>query len=135
MNTTALREKLHRLIEDATDEKLAALFEAFSSVETGQLPWWKEPDDRLESSVAEQGPTYTLSNKILDTYFEYLKNLDTKTKKSLILKLTQSLEAKSSKDIDPDSLFGAWQDEQSSDEIIAAIKNARVNNTSLESFE
>jgi hypothetical protein len=55
MDTTALNEKLHRLIEDATDEKLAALFEALSSFETGQLPWWKdpetikEPDDRLKS--------------------------------------------------------------------------------------
>jgi hypothetical protein len=141
MDTTALRKKLHRLIEDAADEKLVALFEAFSAVETGQLPWWKDPetleelDDRLKSYVAEQGPTYTLSNMILDTYFGYLKNLDPKTKKSLIQKLTKSLENESSKTFDLTTLFGAWEDEQSSDEIIATIKNARVNNTTLESFE
>lgn len=141
MDATAIREKLHRLIEDASDEKLAALFEAFNAVETGGLPWSKEPetikelDDRLKSYVAEQGPTYTLSNMILDKYFGYLKNLDTNAKKSLILKLTQSLEAKSSGDIDLNSLFGAWEDEQSSDEIIATIRKARVNNTTLESFE
>tara|TARA_R110000850_G_scaffold218852_2_gene344384 strand:+ start:4538 stop:4963 length:426 start_codon:yes stop_codon:yes gene_type:complete len=141
MDTTAIRKKLHRLIEDAADEKLVALLEAFSAVETGQMPWWKdpetikEPDDRLKSYVAEQGPTYTLSNMILDKYFGYLKNLDTKAKKSLIQRLTQSLENKSSKAFDLNSLFGAWEDEQSSDEIIAIIKNARVNNTTLESFE
>ncbi len=141
MDATAIREKLHRLIEDASDEKLAALFEAFNAVETGGLPWWKDPetikelDDRLKSYVAEQGPTYTLSNSILDKYFGYLKNLDTNAKKNLILKLTQSLEGKSSGDIDLNSLFGAWEDEQSSDEIIATIRKARVNNTTLESFE
>lgn len=68
MDTTAIREKLHRLIADAGDEKLAALFEAFSAVEMGQLPWWKDPetikelDDRLKSFVAEQGPNYTLED-------------------------------------------------------------------------
>jgi len=67
MDTTAIREKLHRLIEDANDEKLAALLEAFSAVETGQMPWWKDPetikelDDRLKSFVAELGTTYRLS--------------------------------------------------------------------------
>lgn len=68
MDKTALRKKLHRLIDDAADEKLAALLDAFSSVETGQLPWWKDPetleelDDRLKSYVAEQGSTYTLED-------------------------------------------------------------------------
>ncbi len=141
MNTNAIREKLHRLIADAGDEKLAALFEAFSAVETGQLPWWKDPetikelDDRLKSYVAEHEPTYTLSNIILDQYFGYLKNLDTKAKKSLILKLSKSLENKSSKRFDLNTLFGAWEDEQSSDELISNIKKARVNTTSLENFE
>ncbi|MEX2350281.1 MAG: hypothetical protein WD554_05325 [Flavobacteriaceae bacterium] len=141
MDTTAIREKLHLLIEDASDEKIAALFEAFNALETGGLTWWKDPEsikepyDRLESYVAEQGPTYTLSNMILDKYFGYLKNLDTKTKKSLIQKLTKSLENKSSKTFDLTTLFGVWEGEQSSDEIIAIIKNSRVNNNTLESFE
>lgn len=39
----------------------------------------------------------TISDKVLDKYFGYLKNLDNAAKKHLIVKLTQSLETKSSK--------------------------------------
>ena len=68
MDTIVIREKLHRLIENAADEKLAALFEALSALEKNPLPWWKDPeslkelDDRIKSYVAEQGPSYTLED-------------------------------------------------------------------------
>jgi hypothetical protein len=77
----------------------------------------------------------TISNKTLDKYFGYLKNLDNKAKKSLINKLTKSIETKSKKEFDLNKLFGAWSDDRSSDEIILDIKNSRVNKTNSESFE
>jgi hypothetical protein len=48
-----------------------------------------------------------ISNKILDKYFGYLKNLDNNAKKSLIIKLTKSIETKSKKKFDINSIFGA----------------------------
>ena len=41
----------------------------------------------------------TVSNKVLDKYFGYLKNLDIKAKKSLIVKLTESIESKPKKNL------------------------------------
>ncbi|QTY26993.1 hypothetical protein [Flavobacterium sp. CS20] len=70
-----------------------------------------------------------ISNKILDKYYGYLKNLDVNSKKKLIKKLTNSLEVKSEKEFDVGSLYGAWVDDKSSDEIITEIKNSRVEKT------
>ena len=67
-----------------------------------------------------------LSNKILDKYFGYLKKLDNTTKRNLIIKLTKSIETKSNETFDLDSLYGAWEDERTSDEIINEIKSSRV---------
>ncbi len=68
----------------------------------------------------------TISNKILDKYFGYLKNLDNNAKKNLIIKLTKSIETKSKKSFDIKSVFGAWEDERTSDEIMSEIKSSRV---------
>lgn len=67
-----------------------------------------------------------ISNKILEKYFGYLKNLDNNTKKNLIIKLTKSIETKSKKAFDIKSVFGAWDDDRTSDEIISEIKSSRV---------
>ncbi|MDD4246304.1 MAG: hypothetical protein PHO84_04025 [Dysgonamonadaceae bacterium] len=64
----------------------------------------------------------TTSDKILDKYFGYLKNLDNNTKKKLIIKLTKSIETKSIKSFDIKTFFGTWDDERTSDEIIDEIK-------------
>lgn len=77
----------------------------------------------------------TISNKILDKYFGYLKDLDITAKKNLIIKLTQSIETKSQKKSELRSLFGAWEDDRDSDEIISEIKASRVNKINTESFE
>ncbi len=77
----------------------------------------------------------TISDKILDKYFGYLKNLDAAAKKHLILKLTRSLETKSSKKPELETLFGAWEDNRGSDEIISEIKNSRVNEENNGSFD
>ncbi len=76
----------------------------------------------------------TISNKTLDKYFGYLKNLDNDSKKNLIIKLTKSIETESKKAFDIKSIYGAWEDDKSSDEIIKEIKSSRVekrNNPSL----
>jgi hypothetical protein len=75
-----------------------------------------------------------ISNKILDKYFGYLKNLDVNSKKKLIKKLTNSLEFKSDKEFDLNSLYGAWVDDRSSDEIITEIRNSRVEKTNFSNF-
>lgn len=76
-----------------------------------------------------------ISNKILDRYFGYLKHLDNKTKKNLILKLKKSLDFKPEKEIDLKSLYGAWEDTRDSDDIISEIKNSRVDKTNTPNFE
>jgi len=76
-----------------------------------------------------------ISNKILDKYFNFLKNLDNETKKILINKLNKSIETKSKEDFDLKSIFDAWEDDRTSDEIISEIKNSRVNKINIENFE
>ena len=49
----------------------------------------------------------TITNKVLNRYFDYLIKFDNKTKKKLIIKLTKSLEIKEKKPFDLNSLFGA----------------------------
>lgn len=77
----------------------------------------------------------SLSNKILDKYFGYLKNLDNNAKKRLIIKLTKSIETKPEKIFDIKSIFGAWEDDRTSDEIIGEIKSSRVAKHTTASFE
>lgn len=76
-----------------------------------------------------------ISNKMLDKYFGYLKNLDNNAKKSLIIKLTKSIETKSKKVFDIKSVFGAWEDDKTSDEIISEIKSSRIEKRDNSSFE
>ena len=68
----------------------------------------------------------SMSTKMLEKYFGYLKYLDNNTKKNLIIKLTKSLETNSKKEFDIKSVFGAWEDDRTSDEIISEIKSSRV---------
>jgi hypothetical protein len=76
----------------------------------------------------------TLTNKSIDKYFSFLSKLDNSTKKTLIVKLTQSLEHK--KEIEPEinDLFNAWTDTRSSDEIVKEIKSSRIQSGNI-SFE
>ena len=60
----------------------------------------------------------SISNKMLKMYFGYLRHLDSSAKKKLIIKLTESIEVKSDKKFDMESIFGAWEDNRTSDEII-----------------
>lgn len=76
----------------------------------------------------------TTSSKVLEKYFGYLKNLDEKSKKLLIDKLRQSINPRRKKKFDIKSLYGAWEDDRSSDEIIEEIRSSRVNKTDSEGF-
>lgn len=77
----------------------------------------------------------TISDKILDKYFGYLKNLDDAAKKNLITRLSKSLETESRKKTELQDLFGAWEDNRDSDEIISEIRNSRVDKAQIGSFE
>lgn len=73
-----------------------------------------------------------ISNKILEKYFGYLKHLDRKTKKNLIEKLIKSLETNPKGNFNFESLYGAWEDERTSDEIIEEIRASRVEKGNIE---
>ncbi len=76
-----------------------------------------------------------VSNKILDKYFGYLKNLDNAAKKSLIIKLTKSLETQPKKNFNIKSVFGVWEDSRSTTEIISEITASRVEKGNADLFE
>ena len=75
-----------------------------------------------------------LTNRTIDKYFGFLKRLDNVSKKKLIVKLTESIEIKESKDFNLKSLFGAWEDSKDSDEIIKEIKDSRTDKNNLAEF-
>ncbi len=76
----------------------------------------------------------TISNKVLNKYFEYLKRFDDETKKKLIIKLSNSIGLKEKKILNLKSIFGAWEDERSSTEIISEIRKSRVETRNIEKF-
>jgi hypothetical protein len=76
----------------------------------------------------------TLNHKALEKYFGLLKGLDNLSKKKLIIKLTESLEVKEEK-VDLGTLFGAWEDNRDSDEIIKEIRESRVEKSENTDFE
>lgn len=73
-----------------------------------------------------------ITMNMVETYFQLLKHLDNKVKLALIARLSNSmLNEKENNNIDADkealfySYFGALQTEESAEEIIEAIRNAR----------
>ena len=76
-----------------------------------------------------------ITNRTLDKYYGFLRKLDNNSKKRLIIKLTESLETKDDSSFDLKSIYGAWDDSKDSDTIIKDIRDARVNNRDIESFE
>ena len=78
--------------------------------------------------------TLSVSNKILDKYFSFLKALDINAKKRLIIKLEESIEFESSKNFELNTIFGAWEDDKDSDGIIKEIRDSRIEKSIPESF-
>lgn len=65
------------------------------------------------------------NERLLENYLFHLIRLDPVSKKLLIKMLGESLDSKKVK-TDLNSLFGAWEDEKSSNQIISEIRNSRV---------
>lgn len=76
----------------------------------------------------------TVSNIILDKYFRFLKILDVKSKKRLIVKLEESIDSNSNEVFNLTSLFGAWEDNKDSDAIINQIRSSRVEKSLPQGF-
>ncbi|MDG1278709.1 MAG: hypothetical protein P8O16_15620 [Algoriphagus sp.] len=70
----------------------------------------------------------------MEKYFGLLKGLDNLSKKKLIIKLTESLDVKEEK-VDFRALFGAWNDDKDSDEIIKEIRESRIEKAENAGFE
>lgn len=83
-----------------------------------------------------------LTNNTIDRYFSFLSNLDNASKKMLAVKLIESIDvelekiepiaAKQKKDADISSLYGAWEDDRDSDEIIRDLRASRIEKSNLE---
>lgn len=79
--------------------------------------------------------TITLNNSSLKKYLNLLRNLDLRSKKKIVQELSDAIK-NSGKDNGSDffSLFGAWEDDRNTDEIIKDIKSSRVNSRDIENF-
>ena len=73
-------------------------------------------------------------NKLVDSYFRFMKNWDNETKKNLIIKLTQSIDSTDKENRDFSSCFGAWDDNRTADEIMEDLRADRVDNREIENF-
>ena len=78
--------------------------------------------------------TIALSSRSIDNFFGFLYKMDTKSKKRLIIKLTESIEDSKTPDNDLKSLFGSWIDDRDSDMIIKDIKESRIINRDIIEF-
>lgn len=75
-----------------------------------------------------------LTNRAIEKYFGFLIKLDNNSKKKLIIKLTESIESKEDLNFDLKSLYGAWEDNRDSDEIIDEIRNSRIENRNIADY-
>jgi hypothetical protein len=72
---------------------------------------------------------------LADYYFDLLKNLNPNSKLDLISKLSESLKENDTvAEASLQSLFGAYQSEETADEIIAELRNSRIFNHNIESI-
>ncbi|MCK5719234.1 MAG: hypothetical protein KAH84_04705 [Thiomargarita sp.] len=76
--------------------------------------------------------TTDFNQTLLCNYFDLLRNLTPNQKLELISWLSQSL--KSSETISLKPLFGAFQSEQSAEQLIAEIQQSRLFNRKQETF-
>ncbi len=74
--------------------------------------------------------TLEIENKLAKTYIGFIEKLSTEVQLDIISKISNSLKKKKSAESKekPDSyFFGAWDSEQSAEEIIEDIRNSRVS--------
>ena len=75
-----------------------------------------------------------LTNTAIEKYLGFLIRLDNNSKKKLIIKLTESIETNENLKFDLDSLYGAWEDNRDSDEIIKEIRNSRIEKNNMADY-
>lgn len=81
-------------------------------------------------ALSQHGPF-----SLADYYFGFLKNLDSRSKLDLISRLSQSVkETEPIAEASLQSLFGAYQSEESADDIIEDIRSSRVFKRNIESL-
>lgn len=74
----------------------------------------------------------TAEQKILNNYLGLLERLAPKMKLRLIEKLKDSTKGTSQYKSDMSSAFGAWESEESAEEIIKNIRSSRIVNRDIE---
>jgi len=79
--------------------------------------------------------TLKLSDSAIAKYFGFLKNMDARSKKKLITQLTESIEKETETKSGIDHLFGAWEDDRTTEELISDIAKSRTTNKEIEDFE
>lgn len=76
-----------------------------------------------------------INARLIDNYFELLKNFNTKSKLDLISKLTQSIKSdRVNKKSAFDEAFGAWDDNDDAEDLVSSIREARSFNRNIEKF-
>jgi hypothetical protein len=77
--------------------------------------------------------TANINPDLIDHYFTLLKSLSPNSKLELIARLSKSMKTTNkAKEISLKSLFGAWESEQSAEELVQDLKNARNFNRNRE---
>lgn len=71
--------------------------------------------------------TIDINKRLVDLYFSMLKNLSQNNKLALIEKLSYSIRTSEEENLNKkiDDLYGSWKSNQSADEIIQELKEAR----------
>ncbi len=70
----------------------------------------------------------------IEEHLSLLLKLDNETKKKLIVRLTESLEVVHHNETTVAELFGTWEDERSSEEIIEDIRTSRMEKNEFKRF-
>ncbi len=79
--------------------------------------------------------TVDINKKLIDSYVGLLKDLSTSNKLDLIARLTQSLKAEMDKEKTSFyKAYGAWDQDESADELITSIRGARTFDRETEEF-
>lgn len=76
----------------------------------------------------------TADKKILNNYFGLLESLSPAMKLNLIDRLTESVKSRISSKSKIKSAFGAWDSDESAEELIDTIQKSRNTNRQIEEF-
>lgn len=62
------------------------------------------------------------SNKMLNKHFEFMRGMSVNEKKSLIRDLSNNIENQSNKELGIKSFYGAWEDQENTQDLIDTLK-------------